>query len=1074
MNTPRIVGYWENWAFKGSNWKDNSSAGWNVMAQENGDTLVGCTDTVFSFITLTNGTDAVNPLETKWDGTNLYINNQPLFDSDGSIVSDWVNGGGNEQYNAITIMLQILLAAKNAGQRTVISVGGWSDLQLTPKFTETSSDKMVQLLTTLATYTSSDINLDWEHLGSMYSLADGTVPNSDEDTVNKCMYLGQVLSGINTKGVNVSYTTRSNAFVPYLGGKGSDCEAVAVLLGSSWNGTTDKTVYFNTVLSEFKKARSATVGGSYTIPSTPLPCEYISMMTYDGAVGSIASDGQYTYNDMVQVLDNNSKVSGIPLSKLMIGFEPDSQTGGGKPMTDDQRDQVITYIKKNNVGGFILWAMNDQAPFLNPTGPTDFQPTWKKSEACMKIAQAAYKEYFGNDPPVVTVPLTLYGCGWDGKSACASTTKYNLKSKPYFTSDCSGECGVTVKKYLCNKSSLKCEESTSSDAQDKASCTSGCVNPSGCLWYQTKDDQNKCIDPLCIPVVSHGLSYSSQSSKTTISYIIICIAILTALGAVCVFIGKIENKTKIIIYVSLGVVFIISIGALFIPIKKPNPLSPHSYSWNTGEWNNCQTGTKQTRSVTCNDETMKIVSNDNCSSHPPISSRDCAAYNWKPSSWTPSEPCTGNQTRTISCIDQNGNIVDQKLCTGSPGDTTQQCPTIPCNSGQIKMKNPSGSYECVPCTGPVQGYVCNTTSGKCETGSGIISEDTCNKTCSKPVQGYVCNTNSGMCNIGSGTVSKSDCQSICKCGTSICTSAQVCVNGVCTTSTKKMLPDFVRGCYITLADNNANIPAGTSSIGNWTPVFGDWVKDYNVLFFAFINPKDMEVPPSYTNAVSNRDQFAPDTIIMFSFGGQAYSTGDYTTWDWLQTVDKSKAMAAQVAKWNCDGVDSDIETPAGSGPAVQNLIVFFQELKRLNPNFILTQAAFGSPDQVPAATAIIESSWPNKTYPSSDVQQVPGLLDAMGIMWYVNSDSLQFISRYDGSSCTQWYCPSHSSVPKNNIIAGLGGDASSEDIQTICASGVRGYMVWYAPADNGFIYSSTNTRPKDSKTNWKCADEGFI
>lgn len=39
MSTPRIVGYWENWFFKGSNWKNNASAVCNVMAQENGDKI---------------------------------------------------------------------------------------------------------------------------------------------------------------------------------------------------------------------------------------------------------------------------------------------------------------------------------------------------------------------------------------------------------------------------------------------------------------------------------------------------------------------------------------------------------------------------------------------------------------------------------------------------------------------------------------------------------------------------------------------------------------------------------------------------------------------------------------------------------------------------------------------------------------------------------------------------------------------------------------------------------------------------------------------------------------------------
>jgi hypothetical protein len=51
-----------------------------------------------------------------------------------------------------------------------------------------------------------------------------------------------------------------------------------------------------------------------------------------------------------------------------------------------------------------------------------------------------------------------------------------------------------------------------------------------------------------------------------------------------------------------------------------------------------------------------------------------------------------------------------------------------------------------------------------------------------------------------------------------------------------------------------------------------------------------------------------------------------------------------VTQWKCDGIDLDLEDPLGNDKNLAaNLVVFAKELKRLRPDFIITQPVFGYP-----------------------------------------------------------------------------------------------------------------------------------
>ena len=63
-----------------------------------------------------------------------------------------------------------------------------------------------------------------------------------------------------------------------------------------------------------------------------------------------------------------------------MGFEPGGQPGGGKWEGMDTDKQVVEYIQKNDLGGIMLWAINQTPSFGSP------EPTGKNAQELMAYA----------------------------------------------------------------------------------------------------------------------------------------------------------------------------------------------------------------------------------------------------------------------------------------------------------------------------------------------------------------------------------------------------------------------------------------------------------------------------------------------------------------------------------------------------------------------------------------------------------------------------------------------------------------------------------------------------------------
>ena len=267
-------------------------------------------------------------------------------------------------------------------------------------------------------------------------------------------------------------------------------------------------------------------------------------------------------------------------------------------------------------------------------------------------------------------------------------------------------------------------------------------------------------------------------------------------------------------------------------------------------------------------------------------------------------------------------------------------------------------------------------------------------------------------------------------------------------NTIQTLPKRQIGMYLLLSDDT--VPNYTST-DVWSPSLYPYQQSgVNVVYLTFINPTYMSVPPAFATLSNKlrRNTKRDNTIrptILFALGGYSYSNHP-NPWPWLTSQVSAENMAKVVSQWpdlfGCDGVDLDIETGAGSSVvAAENLIHFVKKLNILQPKMLVTQPVFGYP-QVKAESSMVNSAF-NRNVTASDRPA----LDAVGIMVYSGTNSLQYLKNYVNGS-QQWEgFPIHVDVPASKVVCGMGGNAAPADLNKFVANALSGHskgvMVWY-------------------------------
>ncbi|XP_059090031.1 uncharacterized protein LOC131885858 [Tigriopus californicus] len=279
------------------------------------------------------------------------------------------------------------------------------------------------------------------------------------------------------------------------------------------------------------------------------------------------------------------------------------------------------------------------------------------------------------------------------------------------------------------------------------------------------------------------------------------------------------------------------------------------------------------------------------------------------------------------------------------------------------------------------------------------------------------------------------------------------------------LPEKIIGLYVLLADDDED---GFESEAEWEPKLYSWQQNAaNVLFFTFIHPTTMDVPPSFkklsdTRGTNTEGAVPADTTIIFAIGGYAYSI-DPNPWDWLTSKEKAEAMAEKVAKWyddyNCDGIDLDLEEGAGAKKeAGPNMIHFVRKLRQLQPKMIISQPTYGYP-QVQAEIDVINAGW-------DENGKSTNLIDTVGLMVYEGDQALNYVKNY-ANGAGQWEgFPVKVNVPTDAILLGAKGSIRPDVAIRLAKESVnqnlRGIMVWYTSVKNGFKYSPVWDWTEDS------------
>ena len=263
--------------------------------------------------------------------------------------------------------------------------------------------------------------------------------------------------------------------------------------------------------------------------------------------------------------------------------------------------------------------------------------------------------------------------------------------------------------------------------------------------------------------------------------------------------------------------------------------------------------------------------------------------------------------------------------------------------------------------------------------------------------------------------------------------------------------------YILLADNDEEGFENDSD--SWTPELFPWQQESaNVLFFTFIHPETMAIPPSFKKLAATRGTDAPgavpaDTVIIFAIGGYAYSLKPNPWW-WLESRQAAEEMTEKVAEWpelyGIDGIDLDLEEGAGSNKiAGPNMVHFIKRLRQLVPDMIISQPTYGFP-QVQAETDVINASWDDKG-------NNKGVADAIGLMVYEGTQALNYVKNFV-TGAEQWEgFPIKVNAPTDTILLGAKGSSSSSTLVKLSEESIRndyrGIMVWYASVKNGFHYA---------------------
>ena len=296
--------------------------------------LGGFTTLLYSFLTLDPSPNADAPRQITWNGEAIYdsMSAADVLEVMKNVEPAWMN-----PYNWMKVKIDALIDfCKTNNKRFLWAFGGWSDLTKTIDDDQVAA--LVEQLVQLLAMGADGIDFDWEHL-SQYRDSDPAVHAQQRLIVGKVIAAlkpALVAAGMGDK--IISYTPRYNAFFPTTGSK----------YGQN-NFATDGE---GTDIFDYLKANS-----DYGVDAV----DYVHLMMYDldATDAFVGATEQYFVQKHYDAVIKSHHDYGIPLDKVVMGFEPGPQAYTGVWGGMDHDMATIARMREMGLGGVMFWAVND-------------------------------------------------------------------------------------------------------------------------------------------------------------------------------------------------------------------------------------------------------------------------------------------------------------------------------------------------------------------------------------------------------------------------------------------------------------------------------------------------------------------------------------------------------------------------------------------------------------------------------------------------------------------------------------------------------------------------------------------
>jgi hypothetical protein len=382
------VGYLENWGPM-TKWWDNVIPGNCDMGCEKPKQYMAA---IANYTTVNYGftflTETPNPEQNScgtcpvWDGKGIYIANYNQWQTKAAVVTISNDNLVTPNSGAVSISEACRLARMgpyDTPKRCSIALGGWSDWARMA--TVENAQKIAKLVGKMVLSTFADgIDLDFEHLTPFngYSKDDefaafSALIKAIRAEFNAIPDQYQGFAEERTKWLNVTYNKLPNwekaqgqyfpANMQYMKDISSNIDK---------NGPPKLVISWCTRFNAFVPEDDPY---NYLLPDSPVPSsnfatdnegpkfwndvkdyvDKVNIMAYDA--GSDAGPLKLNFTQILL----NFVAGGVPSEKINIGFEPGKQAAEGiwEGLTYDVG--VTKFVKDNNYGGSMVWAINDEA-----------------------------------------------------------------------------------------------------------------------------------------------------------------------------------------------------------------------------------------------------------------------------------------------------------------------------------------------------------------------------------------------------------------------------------------------------------------------------------------------------------------------------------------------------------------------------------------------------------------------------------------------------------------------------------------------------------------------------------------